>query len=182
MNGVEPQRPTWARQPTITTVELVAAGRSDIGNGRDIEIGILRNEATGLLCFGEAGGFRVCGPEAEPGSAWERGFARYCHPVDSCPGLILVDAEWGGMAPDGRAAGFGWGVFRRPVESVRVRAARAASIWSAPKGLDRWLDPDVYELPARFGGPFRVFIYGCTDCATGHTFGFNADGEEVAHA
>lgn len=173
-NGAALERPTWARAPTFTKVESIVTGSFTLfGDTTPWEIAIFRNDATGLLCLGEVGSVSVCGDPDDPLPGWERGIADRCPDVEPCGWPPVIGVGGGGGGGLGELASWGWGVFRDPVVTVREERYGLG-------GRAGWLDTEVYDVPARYGASFRIFVYQCDDCNSGHTVGFDANGNEVA--
>ena len=181
--GAELERPIWAQTPTFTTLERITSGHSDLGDGRDWEIAVFRNEATGLVCLGEPGSISVCGPPGDPAPGWVDGLAVLCarYPSIACgPTLQVIGGEGGGPV-DGGVVSFGWGVFTDPVATVRVERYTLTNGFSSASERNGWVETDVFEVPARYGAQIRVFAYSCA-CLSGEAVGFDAGGNEVARS
>jgi hypothetical protein len=187
-DGVTLERPIWATPATHTVLEVIAtaANRVWLEDGSSepgtFNVSIFRDEATGRVCLGEIGSGAVCGPAADPVPAWQAAIASYCEAPDAYPptcGWPPLNAMslGGATAPSFGAASWGWGLVGDPL--VTVRAER--SVLNERFGTDRdgWLEADIYDLPAEYGAPFRVWVYSCDDCLTGGTVGLDADGNEV---
>jgi hypothetical protein len=180
---IRPERPPWAEEPRYTTLHSITSGHTGAGDyERDWELAVFRNDATGLVCLGEIGGASVCGPEDDPAAGWEAQLTASCERFGTCtwPPLGDIGGEGGGT-PDG-VWSFGWGLFRDPVAVVRAERYSLPYGISGPSERDGWLGTQVFELPAEYGSAFRIWLYSCDDCNTGDTFGFDANGQEVARA
>lgn len=63
-----------------------------------------------------------------------------------------------------------WGFIRDPIVSVRVNRVAGRSTMA-----------ELYELPARYGRPFTVFVYACSgrDCLEEVLLGLDAHGDVI---
>jgi hypothetical protein len=198
-SGVTPEPPSWAVRTTYTVLEVIATAdkrvqNEDADGGSEpatFDIAIFRDDATGRVCLGEIGWGATCGPAAHPALAWEAAIASDAQaptasacddptaypPFCAWPPLSVWGA--GGAAdPSFGAASWAWGFVGDPV--VTVRAERFVPNENFGTDRDGWLEAEIYDLPAEYGAPFRVWVYSCDDCLTGEIVGLDAEGNEVA--